>query len=75
MKIEEKMLNKPKKYSKEEIQSLIDGAHLEPVMGGREGPFWCQRVYFYTDYDNDDVKTLPWLDDLEKLDIILLGLD
>lgn len=61
----------PKEYTEEEIQALIDGAKLEPPHYGREGPLWGQRVYFYTDYDNDDVKTFPWFGDLEKLDIAL----
>jgi len=65
------MFDEPKEFSEEEIQQLIDNAELEPAMGGREGPFWRQRVYFYTDYDNDDVKTFPWYDDLRKLDIAL----
>lgn len=52
----------PKEYSEKGIQQLIDAAELEPVMGGREGPFWGQRVYFYTDYENDDVRTFHRVD-------------
>jgi len=58
------MYFEPKEYSEEEIQALVDSAvdSLYPAMGGREGPFWGQRVYFYTDYDNDDVRTFGWVD-------------
>lgn len=61
----------PREYSEEDIKNLMDSAEIESVHGGREGPFWGQRVYFYTDYDNDNVKTFPWFEDLKKLDVAL----
>ena len=55
--ITEEQMSEPREYTEADIQSLINSAQLEPAMGGREGPFWGQRVYYYTDYENDDVRT------------------
>ena len=63
-------------------EQLIATAELEHAeyAWGREGPKWGTFVYFYTDYENDDVKvtgSFAWPDhDVAKkaFDIILQGL-
>jgi hypothetical protein len=51
-------MSDPNVYSEEDIQLLIDAAELDPCHFHSGGPSLSQEVIFYTDLENDNVKSL-----------------
>ncbi|MHA2426986.1 MAG: hypothetical protein ACXADB_03040 [Candidatus Hermodarchaeia archaeon] len=80
------MNDKPRQYSDEEIQALLDTAEIDvPACPGRTYP--CFAVRFYTDLENDEFPSLfktyshhPGKSDLhhevakKAFEVVLLGL-